>query len=115
LKPRHVEVEVSVVEVAQEPVLRQVSELVEIHHIPGIRVDFPLYRQLQLIVVPVKIRMAALPEGLPVPLFREPRIEETVRGVEVHAAGHAAAGHIGWAIGYGLWAIGYWLLAAPWS
>jgi hypothetical protein len=41
----------------------------------------------------VVVRVGAVPEGIPVPLVREPWIVETVRGIEVHAAGDGAAGH----------------------
>jgi len=44
--------------------------------------------------VPMKVRVVALPERRAIPLIREPWIGETVRGIEVHATGDGATGHV---------------------
>jgi squalene-hopene/tetraprenyl-beta-curcumene cyclase len=105
LEPGHVEVEVLVVQMAEQAFLGQVPQPVEVHHVPGVRVDFALYGKLELVVVPVEVCIAAFAERLPVPLFGKPRIEQAVRGIEMHAAGDGTARHGG---------ARYWLLAIGW-
>ncbi len=94
LEPGHVEIQVLVIQVPEQPLLGQLLQLVEVHHIAGLGIDLALDGQLQLVVVAVEVRVAALPERLPVPLVGEPGIVQAVGGVEVHAAGDGAAGHV---------------------
>ena len=82
------------IQVTKQAFLGQVPQLVEIHDVPGVGVDLTLDRQLQLVVVSVEIRIAALAEGGSVPFLGEPGIEQPVGGVEVHAASDGAAGHV---------------------
>ena len=82
------------VKVPKQPLLGQIPQLVEVHHVTGVGIDLSYYRQLELVVVAVKIGVAALAERLPVPVFGEPGIEQAVGGVEVHAASDGAAGHV---------------------
>jgi hypothetical protein len=49
----------------------------------------------------VIVGVGAVPEGVPIPLVREPWIVKAVRGIEVHAAGDGAAGHGGGELGAG--------------
>src|SRR4051812_15056452 len=67
LKPGNIEIQIFVVEVPEQPLLSQVAELVEIHHVAGVRMDFGFRRQLQLVVMTVIVRIAAVAEGGPIP------------------------------------------------
>jgi len=89
--------------VPEQTLLGQLLQLVEVHDIASLGVDLPFDGQLQLVVVPMEIRIAALSERVPVPLVRKPGVMKSVSGVEVHTPGYAAAGHEG----YELWARGY--------
>src|SRR3954454_4973383 len=95
LKPGDIEIQVPMVQVLQQPLLRQVAELVEIHHVAGVRIDLPFYRELQLVVVPMVVGIAAVAEGGSIPRLREVRIIQPVGGVEVDGASDGATGH-GW-------------------
>jgi len=89
------------IQVPEETLLSQLLQLVEVHDVAGLGVDLPLDGQLQLIVVPVKIRIAAFSECVPVPLVRKPGVVKPVRGIEVHPTGDAAAGHVSRELGAG--------------
>src|SRR3954447_22749447 len=93
LKPGDIEVQVPVVQVPEQQLLRQVAELVEIHHVARVRIDLPFDRELQLVVVPMIIGIAAVAEGGSIPRLREARIIQPVGGVEVDAASDGATGH----------------------
>src|SRR6476646_1808962 len=58
LKPGHVEIEILVVQVPQQAVLRQIAQFVEVHDIAGVRIDVAFDRQLQLVVVTVVVGIA---------------------------------------------------------
>src|ERR1041384_3344098 len=77
----------------QQPLLSQVAELIEIHDVPGVRIDLALHGQLELVVVTMEVGVTALAEGGPIPRLRELRIIQAVGGVEVHSTGDSAAGH----------------------
>ncbi len=66
-EPRDVEVQVLVVEVVEQPLLRQILEQVEVHHVAGLGIDLTLDGELELVVVAVVVRIVAHAERLPVP------------------------------------------------
>jgi hypothetical protein len=105
-----------VVEVPEETLLGQLLQLIEVHDVTRFRGDLSFDRQLELVIVTVEIGIVALAERIPVPLVREPGVTETVRSIEVYAAGDGATGHVG--DGYWLWAIGCWPFTnrrQPWA
>src|SRR5215207_7962160 len=79
-KPGHVDIEVLVIEVPEQPVLRELFEVVQIKHVAGLGIDLAFDRQLELVIVPVKVGIVALPIRRPVPLVAGGGIVQTVRG-----------------------------------
>ena len=92
-KPGDVEVQVLVVQVPEQPLLRELLQVVQVHDVPGPRVDLPLDGQVQLVVVSVEVRVVALPVRRLVPRIRGGGVVQTVRGIEVHAPRHSASRH----------------------
>src|SRR6185295_5493730 len=66
---------------------------VQVHYVAGLRIDLTLDRQVQLVIVPMEVGTIAHAERLPVPLIGELGVVHSMRGIEVHAPGHATTGH----------------------
>jgi hypothetical protein len=84
-----------VIEMANDALLGQLLQQRKIEDVPRPRLDLTFDRDVELVVVPVEVRVGTLPEGRPVPLLGELRIVQAVGGVEVEASRHPAARHWG--------------------
>src|SRR5687768_6941217 len=92
-EPGDVEVQVLVIELGDHVLLGELLQDPDVDHVPGVGVDLALDREVELVVMPVPVRVVARPEGAGVPLVGLAGIMETVRGVEVHAPRHGSDGH----------------------
>ena len=96
LQPRHIEVQVLVVEVLHDVFLEDSLEVVEVDEVPRHRVWHPFHGHVQIEVVPVPIRIAALAERLLVARVVPRGNPQPVRGIEpdppgdVNRPSHAA-------------------------
>jgi len=67
-------------------------ELLQVNHEPGPRIDFPLHRNFEHVVVPVSVGVIALAEQAPVLLRREFRVMVIMRRGEFSFAGEIKQG-----------------------
>src|SRR6266496_542623 len=65
----HVEIEVPAIEPGDDALLDRALQLREVHNVAGLRIDLPFDRNLELVRVPVTVRVVALLEDPPVGLL----------------------------------------------
>jgi hypothetical protein len=73
--------------------LSELFEPVQIEYVPGVGIDLSLDREIELIVMAMEGGVVAYPICRAVPLVRESRIMQTVRGVEMNPSGDTASWH----------------------
>src|SRR5688572_13333221 len=66
-EPLHVQVQVLVIEMPQQALLGDLLQLVQVEDIAGVRVDLALDGELELVVVPVIVRIVTRTEHLLIP------------------------------------------------
>src|SRR5690606_11003890 len=92
-EPRHVEVQVAMVEHRMHVRIEERLEVPHIDDIPRLGIDLALDLQLDLVVVAVVVRVVARAESLAIPRVGARRVVEPVRGVEVGPTDDEGARH----------------------
>ena len=83
------------VETAQHPLFDNPLDDTQIHHVACPRIHFALQGHVQLVVVPVIVRVVAQGEDPAIFLIGQFRVVETVRGAEMDSTGYGDGWHGG--------------------
>src|SRR3981081_4376924 len=84
LQPRHIGIQVAVVDVLDDPPADDIRKLLQVHDVAGRLLDLAGHHNLEDVVVPVQIR--ALPEDTLILVSGHGRVAQLVGGIERFAA-----------------------------